>query len=566
MNGNSKLNLRSCIKERNSSMSFKKLSTIDSKDIVSTNIYDDIDKLVGELVNERVIPFDFTDFLKLNLIGSFKDRKLNLNNLKTIFGYAEECSLIFELMMLPFFTEEKRCDDSPSHFQPEGRISRAFSSYITFNIRFLIMSELDFISLKLVEGQAGLLLGKLDTCWIQHHNLILFYLIYSPNIVETTLEVKAKILFELFDSDSHGFIESTTRSYLATLKHLIYFLLFFSDALLNYSIISNCVKMSPALSKFLSFIKFDFNTSNVESVTKYKKLLFFMIDSKLMKDFINYVSHNFIFEGRNSNNKLRIKDFMANLQKTSFNIFSPEKMRIALIGFIYRGKSKEIEFFLEEIPHLINFHHSCFEDSTNSPERSINQTKYKMTKKSSSKTIANSLHVFDKFVNYEAMLKSEGNFEFYRASREYNIQNLKMPRRKPKSMKFTLCNPSIIPTTKSQAYDDSCDNEKSFGVCLERHKSEHFNSKFKSRKVKIQLHDKAFSRNASCNRLVSSSKELNTIANKLNMIEVEYSRGYNSHNPQSLENEADQQLNLIVEEFKSEYELNLCCESSEYLF
>lgn len=396
-------------------------------------IYDSVDLIISKLISDTFGSTSTEDIMKLNYCLNSNKGKVNLSRTCTYPCNKDALALIFQIIKLPFFVYEKSCK-----ITDRNDYAKVFNSYLSFNVRLIIADELEIYSESLIQDQSSLILSNPKLKALSLQNLTFFLLLYTSNFQPKDLESKAEMLFALFDYNSYGFIESNSKHYISGLTAYLFFPMFLTDCLINHLIVAN--SSSQPESKLTSLIdtsNLKFKAEEIKMTIIYKKFLWFMTDSQLMKEFVNYVSHNYIFEGNNSKNKLNLNTFKSNIQRTNYLIFSNTELRSCLVRFAMHGKQKESALFLEEIPKLIHYHIGIVEEiclNQNLSDFNINLVK--------------SHGLLDRFIRYESIIKSEPNYKFLHDLKKYRTWNITKIKRKAKSMKAVVIKSEIYSPTK----------------------------------------------------------------------------------------------------------------------
>lgn len=406
---------------------------LQSKSSVSINqqnyceaLFEHIDQVIAETISES--PINTMDLIKLAFSLSFRSSLLKISVIESVISNSLP---LIDLLKTVFFHYPKITYQDAD----KTNYSICFKSYTTFNIRFLILNELGYYKNDLIEAESPLILNRPPLEEIAPSNLVLYFLAYSGGSSEI-LDLKVSILFSLFDTSSYGFIESDSKSYLLLLRNLIYCFIFCADSLLNYYFIKqSCEIDNLPIVSILSRIRIQDDKSGLKDVCEYKKVLFFMTDTQNMKDFVNYISHNYVFEGNSSKNKLNLREFKLNLKNANYAILSPSVVRNTLARYVTKGKVKEFNLYKEELKELIRFHDERNKEECIEPEF---VSKYKKTNNFMDGS-AFTKQVSEKLLKYESLLVEENNFRFYRGIFAYKLNSLsRVANQKAKSMKSMI--------------------------------------------------------------------------------------------------------------------------------
>lgn len=218
-----------------------------------TESYDQIDLVMSEYLASMVtIPIE--DLIKNILCLSCISGRICFSVLevfmKSLGINSLQSKILIELFKLPFFAfDRKVCNASTE----QNKYKDSFDAYTNLNVRLIIMNELHVFCKQIIIQEIDSFNSNkhLPISGITQINLVLFFLIFSSNLVKgneatlegsnnihpslqdksqslATLRVKSDLLFQLFDSESHGYIESWDHRYLKILRLHIFHCLFYS--------------------------------------------------------------------------------------------------------------------------------------------------------------------------------------------------------------------------------------------------------------------------------------------------------------------------------------------------
>lgn len=437
-----------------------------------------VDKSLSDLVLESTPNISTEDLIKNSFTFTYSSsHHINISALRTIIPNSNTSQVVIELLHIPFFLlDNQKC----SLLNGQSDMTNALLSYAQFNLRFIILNHLKIYNKHLIRSQSDLILTKPKLNKIEQLNLAFFFLFVTKSESEGDLNSKSQILFTLFDYNCLGFIESTSKIYLMKLRSFLNFFLYFSDSFLNYFLVKDSVKAeNQILGSLIDKLSIDIEES-AQSIAYFKKVLLFINNKGLKKEFVNYVSHNYIFEGENSNNKINFKRFNLNLSKTNYSVLNPSEMRKSLMRFVTKAKGNEFKFFLQEFPKIVELHNNSNDEIELGMSVNTEKKKHGFNVQSAVK-----LRMLNQLIKLEYLISSNDNFSFFKHSNEYKLKFFMKVKERVASSKFVMCPPSI-------AHEESFYKELPTDL-LSNMKNQCFNTQegrktigcFKIKKVKI---------------------------------------------------------------------------------
>lgn len=375
--------------------------------------YIQVDSNLIAFISKLMKNINLTSFIKSLFCMSFKNSKslsqFSIKNMiRKYFIHNIEVNTIYEMLILPFFVLSKK--KNSIYDTINQKYIDSFNSYQTINIKLIIMKQFESFSIDNFELMTGIFKNiEYSYISVSNYYMAIFFLLFTFNQApgnnsdsntsydkkksDEILIQKAELLFSLFDYDSRGFIESSDKSYQVFLRLIVFFSIFYSDYLLNILLVNQQLNTNSFELLFHNF-SFEKVTNYINELVLYKKILLFMSDPNYMKDFINYISHNFIFTENRSNSKLNLKKFKEGLKETDYALFYPTKIKSLLIYYVLNALKKESKLFFEEIPKII-IHYNNLADNI-SDEVLLNTINHKLIKQ---------FNMESKFAKYDSYLQ-----------------------------------------------------------------------------------------------------------------------------------------------------------------
>lgn len=293
------------------------------------------------------------------------------------------------------------------------------SSYMQVIIQSIILSELKIFDLKISKEMQGdsLLINRMSSDTIQIFSIVLFFVLYSniDKMNEQDKRVKSNIIFSMFDYNCNGFIQPGDKYFQIIFKILIFHCLFLSDTLANDFLIHGKIAKDIKDIEITNDEEITIKNSCTQDFFTYRQLLLYVCETrKLLKEFCNFISHNFIFTENTTHPKLNKDDFFNSLESNNFLILYPYKIRNMVQLFLLKSYKRKILVYLDEIPKIIQYYDSL--------------TKGKQDKEIISLSNRNFIHYYDlenELQHIEGLFKSEDYYIVFQKTRNYVSKELK---------------------------------------------------------------------------------------------------------------------------------------------
>ena len=516
---------------------------------------------------------DFEDLIKsITCLSNNKEillekLKFYLNSISEDSEYQNK---IVTLLCFPFFVlnhpekkTHKRNNSNKSRQSSKSRKSNSksisvnddkkdfrkisYNSYLKFNLKFTILDELNIFDprfISKIHEDPYINIVRFEIEKVNTLDVVLFFVLYTKHHVkignsildtsntdnskksiahllhnaksdaetyykqnkEQTIELlkkKSRVLFTLLDSQCKGYIKASDKDYHTIIKKIVFYSIYFADYLVNIFFKNNQDYLdTPEVEE--AYKKVDRDTFT------YKKLLFYINETKgLLKDFVNYISHNLIFNENTTDQIIDYEKFMEIMQKTQYEILFPFKIRERIISFLGYSQNSKTLLFIDEFSKLINYYDKKTNGIVDINLRKLvniqNMEKFCM---------------LEHFIHYEEIISESDHFLFYKNTDKYverEIQNeieqrafKKQNKVKNKGLKSTNYN-----TTKDMTNESMVKKTANRSNLLDRSASQ---LSFYDQQHKFQTMNNKYSNLININNILNKSRnnttDLNIIKNK----------------------------------------------------
>jgi hypothetical protein len=391
-----------------------------------------ISKILSNEIKEKVKLEEFIGYLKISFLTTIKDKETTeqITDLKS--NSKETISWI---------------EHSPK---------TSYEHYRSFNLKILILNSLNIHTLRDMPREKTIMNRNQKV--FDPLYLILIVLIYS----DVTNEEKVGYLYDLLSLNGSVKIQSHSNLYRNNLKKLIFISLYFADSVSNYILAKltkdeiEAILMDPESSNSTQY--FLVKLMKTECFD-FKKILFYLKESEdTIRDFVNYISQNFVFfESTNDSNRVIDKQTFANLLKQkNYSLLKPSEIRLYARKFM-KWEGEKAYFFMEQFNKLIKiFENRHFSNkplfNENRPtNKLIDEIDDKLTKAK-----IKDLNVAGNFCKYISILKDKNLYEFLKWNKKYNEKknyNIIFQNKKPttKMLRQTTLNRKIEISTNYSA-------------------------------------------------------------------------------------------------------------------